>query len=168
MEAPQFKRIRERLWRELVAARSHFEIWKQLWTDREAKVRVENTYRVFAHHTREAHAKLLYLQVSKVTDRNKRSVSIWRLIDAATSYPALTRPGHRDNLSTQRPRLEAHNALLQRVRWHRDKRVAHFDEKPGDEPDRPTIGEISQLLNDLETTLNDVSAAHDGEPAEER
>lgn len=160
MTPERYKKIRDALAQELIAARCHFEIWNQLWPETDVQARVINHNKVFFHYTREAHRKMLFIQVYKITKRDSNSINLWRLLNAALSTPSLVTRMNASSVVGVRECIEAHRDLLSRIHRERNKRVAHLDETIA--PNRVSLGEVSELLDDLEALFNKLSSAHDG------
>lgn len=164
----KFKKWREVLASQLVAAYTHYHIWEQLWPSEES-LSVLNRFRVFFHHTIAAHLQLFFLHVTKVTEDRRDSINLWRLLDEVEKSPCLVPRLSLVEVRQLRKQLKTHGDVLRRIRTHRDKRIAHVDERHSWPDDRlwqdnvVTVGEAKVLLQDLEDIFNKLSAAHDGQ-----
>ena len=150
MVPEKFVKWRQSLARELIAAYSHYHIWEQLWPT-EKSVEVLNRFKVFFHYTIAAHQQLFFLQIAKATEERKDSINLWRLLDEVAKYPNLVPRLSKLEIQQLRGRLEGHRNLLARIRIHRNKRIAHVDERHSWPDSRiwqdnvVTIGEASSL-----------------------
>lgn len=165
MTSQEFEGWRKNLYKELVAAYTHYHIWKQLWPSKE-HVRVLKRFRVFFHYTTAAHMQQFILSMTKITEHRKDSINLWRWLDGIEDDPSLTL-----RLSTEvrkfRAQIQTHKDVLQRIRRYRNKVIAHVDERHA-WPDNNlwqdkviTVGEAKALLQDLESGFNALSAAYD-------
>ena len=167
MTPEKFKRWRQAIAEELIAAYTHYHIWEQLWPSEES-VRVLNQFRVFFHYTIAAHSQLFLLRVTKITEDRRDSINLWRLLDEVERQPTLVPGFSRGEVKQIRRKLRAQDDVLRRIRTHRDKRIAHVDERHS-WPDSAlwqdsavTVSEAKVLLQDLEDIFNRLSYAHDG------
>lgn len=167
MTSQKFEKWRRALAKELIAAYTHYHIWEQLWPSEE-HVSVLNQFRVFFHFTTAAHSQLFFLHVAKITEHRKDSINLWRWLDEIEKDPSFA-----SRLSVEikelREQLQTYDALINRIKTHRHKRIAHVDERHS-WPDSNiwqdnivTIGEAKKLLGALESGFNKVSAAYDGQ-----
>ncbi len=159
MTPDRFKQLRVHLWRELSALHAHYEIFQQLYDRTEKEAEVQKRYLSFFHYTIEGHRNLTFLQVSKVTERNKKSVTIWKLIDALLENPELSPHATRDQLEAAKSGLLRHSDVLKRIWDHRGKRVAHLDEKPSNVT--VSKGEMDIIVSSIKDAFHLASSAHD-------
>jgi len=166
MDSKKFGKWRDEIAGELAWANTHFRIWEQLWPT-EHTVRIINKFRVFFQTTRQAHLQQFLLSVSKIMDKRRGSKSIWSLLNAVDNNPSLLQNKPLDTHQLW-VKLDAHNSLIERIRIHRDKHIAHIDASQS-WPDSDiwkknpvTIGEAKQLMEDLEDVFNKISTAYDG------
>lgn len=130
---------------------------------------VLNRFRVFFHYTMAAHSQLFFLHVTKVTEDRRDSINLWRLLDEVEKCPTLVPRLSISEVKQLRRQLKAHSDILRRIRTHRDKRIAHVDERHSWPDSRlwqdniVTVGEAKVLLQDLENIFNKLSVAHDGQ-----
>lgn len=164
----KFEKWRQALANELIAAYTHYHIWEQLWPSEES-VPVLNRFRVFFHYTTAAHMQLFFLHVTKITEDRRDSINLWCLLDEVEKYPSLVPGLSVMEIKQLREQLKAHRDILRRIHIHRDKRIAHVDERQS-WPDSclwqdtvVTVGEAKILLQDLENLFNRLSVAHDGQ-----
>lgn len=162
-----FKRWRSTIAGELVRAYSYYHIWKQLWPTEQA-VPILNEYRAFFHYTRAAHLQMFFMSIAKITQYGKNSITFLRLLDVIEEFPDLTPRLSIPEISSLRERLESHRNLLDRIHMYCNKKVMNVDlrDKWPDEQvwqdTAITIKEAETLLEDLESILNKISGAHDG------
>ncbi len=166
MTPEKFKKWRQKLGEELIRARVHFSICEQLWPSKESMTLIKR-FRGFFLPTRDAHLSLFFLQITKITDRRKDCITFWRFLEEAEKSPSLI-PKLSIPMKELRERLEANSNILKSIRTHRNKRIAHLDERCSwpDSPiwkDNPvTYGEAKKLLQNLESIFGTLSVAHDG------
>lgn len=93
---------------------------------------------------------------------------MWRLLDELEKCPTLVPSLSVSEVKHQRAQLQADNDILRRIRTHRNKRIAHVDERhvwPDShvwQDSIVTVGEAKKPLEDLKSVFNKISAAHDG------
>ena len=109
------------------------------------------------------------MHVTKVTEDRRDSINLWRLLDEVERSPSLVPRLSISEVKQLRDQLKAHSDILRRIRTHRDKRIAHVDERHSWPDSRiwqdavVTVAEAKRLLQDLENIFNRVSGAHDGQ-----
>lgn len=93
---------------------------------------------------------------------------MWRLLDEIERCPTLVPSLSISEVKQQRAQLQADNDILRRIRTHRNKGIAHVDERHA-WPDSHlwqdnivTVGGAKKLLEDLKSVFNKISAAQDG------
>lgn len=165
MTPHKFESWRKTIYKELIAAYTHYHIWEQLWPTEE-HILIINQFPVFFHYTTAAHMKQFILSITKITEHRDNSINLWRWLDGIENDQSLA-----SRLSTEvkqlRAQLESHNDILGRIRKYRNKIIAHIDERhawPDDNlwQDKViTVGEAKALLQDLESGFNVLSLAYD-------
>jgi hypothetical protein len=162
----KFKQWLNQIIEELVWATCYFKVWEQLWPSTEEIAHVENLYLNFFQLTRKAHNDQFLLQLSKILDRHKDSINIFRLIEMIEKQPSLITERSLD-IDALRTRLSKKEEVLKRLKTLRDKKLAHIDEQfhintSLRESIRVYVGEAKALLNDLAEILTEISVAHNG------
>lgn len=151
---------------ELVWATCHFKVWTQLWPSTEEIANVENHYLNFFRLTRKTHNDQFQLHLSKILDRQRDSINIFRLIEMIEKQPSLLSDKNFD-LSELKTKLSEKEEIFNSLKTIRDKKLAHIDERfHTDNGLRNSthlyFGEARTLLEDLAKMLTDISVAHNG------
>lgn len=157
-DSAEFKSLLEEVRKHLLEAQIHFDIWMQLQPTKE-NVDVLEAYRGFFLPSQNAHIDRFYIKVSSVVSRDKREPSLHRLLKMLDRNPALA-PGI--NVRSVRTRLAKQKALLERITDYRRKRAAHWDMDNSESLDPARVGEIQQLLGEMESIFNQIHRAHTG------
>lgn len=165
-EQQKFEQWLKQIIDELVWATCHFRVWEQLWPSTEEIAHVENIYLNFFQLTRTAHNDQFLLRLSKILDRHRDSINIFRLIDMIEKHPGLITDKSLDT-DALRTKLNKKEEVFKRLKALRDKKLAHIDEQfHVNESLRKSIhvyvGETRALLNELDEILTEISAAHNG------
>lgn len=165
-EQQKFKQWLNQIIEELVWATCYFKVWKQLWPSTEEIANVENLYLNFFQLTRKAHNDQFLLQLSKILDRHRDSINIFKLIEMIEKKPGLITEKSLD-INTLRIRLSEKEEVFKRLKTLRDKKLAHIDEQFHINANlRKSIhvyfGEARAILNDLAEILTEISVAHNG------
>ncbi len=165
-EQQKFKQWLDQIIEELVWATCYFKVWEQLWPSTEEIANVENFYLNFFQLTRKAHNDQFLLQLSKILDRHKDSINIFRLIKMMEKQPGLITDKSLD-IDALRTKLSKKEEVLKRLRTLRDKKLAHIDEQFHINANlrksiHVYVGEARALLNDLAEILTEISVAHNG------
>lgn len=163
-----FKRLRDIIAEELIKAHSHYYIWKQLWPTKEF-VQVINRYRVFFQFTRVAHLKMFLASIERITQSNKYSVTIWRLLDEIESDTKLAGRLSLNEIKDLRAKMDSYTDILKRIHIYQRRKIENVEQQGLLFEDRIlkdkviTVGEAEKLLKDMGDVFNKVSAAYDGQ-----
>jgi len=154
----KFKSLLEQVRKQLIAAQTHLDIWEQLWPT-EDNMKIINAYRGFFLPTRSAHLDQFFIKVSNVVDSDPRAPSFYRLLKAISNAPNLS-PGV--DVQLMRAQLRREKDLLKRMKVYRNKRAAHWDTEVSEPLDPVFLGEVKQLLIELEKMFNKINISHTG------
>ncbi len=162
----KFKQWLNQIIEELVWATCYFKVWEQLWPSTEEIAHVENIYLNFFQLTRKAHNDQFLLQLSKILDRHRDSINIFRLIEMMEEQPGLITEKSLD-IDPLRTRLSKKEEVFKRLKTLRDKKLAHIDEQFHINASlrksiHVYVGEARALVNDLAEILTEISVAHNG------
>jgi hypothetical protein len=162
----RFKQWLKQIIEELRWATCYLKVWEQLWPSTEEIAHVENLYLNFFQLTRKAHNDQFLLQLSKILDRHKDSITIFRLIEMMENQPSLITEKSLD-IDALKTRLSEKEEVLERLRTFRNKKLAHIDEQFHINATLRKslhiyVGEARALQNDLAEILTEISVAHNG------
>jgi hypothetical protein len=157
-DSAEFKSLLEEVRKHLLEAHTHFDIWMQLQPTKE-NVDVLEAYRGFFLPSQNAHIDRFYIRLSSVVSSDKREPSLHRLLKMLDRNPALA-PGM--NARSLRTGIAKQKALLERITDYRRKRAAHWDMDNSESLDPARVGEIQQLLAEMENIFNQIHRAHTG------
>jgi hypothetical protein len=165
-EQQKFKQWLKQIIEELVWATCHFKVWEQLWPSTEEIANVENLYLNFFQLTRKAHNDQFLLQLSKILDRHRDSINVFKLIEMIEKKPGLITEKSLD-IDTLRIRLSEKEEVFKRLKTLRDKKLTHIDEQFHINANlrgsiHVYVGEARAILSDLAEILTEISVAHDG------
>lgn len=154
----EFELLLENVRRQLLEAQLHFDIWAQLQPTKE-NVDVIEAYRGFFLPSQNAHIDRFYIKISSVVSSDRREPSLHRLLRMLDRDPGLA-PGI--DVRSLRTGLGKQRALLERITDYRRKRAAHWDTGNSESLDPARVGEIQQLLAEMESIFNQIHRAHTG------
>jgi len=165
-EQQKFRKWLIQIREEFVWATCYFKVWEQLWPSTEEIANVENRYINFFQLTRQALNDQFTLHLSKILDRHKDSINIFRIINMAEKHPGLL---ENTALDTQEltNKLNRNEEVFKRLKSLRDKKLVHVDERFYTNDDlrksiHVYVGEVRTLLNELAEILTNISVAHNG------
>jgi len=147
----------------------YYAAWKNLRFYKEGEVswsleeqnEVFDRFRGFFTPVVGALLNMALMQFAKVFDRNRRTASLWNLLEAARQDTSLV-PGHTsvevDAVSSQ---LQESERTLTGLKRMRDQQLAHVDANPA--PVDPLLaGEFDLLVERVKSASNWLSTAHGG------
>lgn len=142
--------------RQIFDAQTHFDIYLALWPTPEM-VDTLNYWRGFFVPTRHAHYERFLIKVSNSLDKkDKRAASLYRLLTFLGQDGSVHSTVNVEQLMQ---RLEALNSTFESIKEYRDKRAAHYDWDTSLSSSPVQVGQAKELLAELETIFNDISAA---------
>jgi hypothetical protein len=122
-----------------------------------------NRYRGFFLPARNALLWMTFMQLSKVFDRDDRTVSLSVLLHAAkANRTVLTPQATKDDLSNMEKQIDDNEQLLNRLNNLRDQRIAHHDAIASSDR-RVLFGEVKTLVEDIQSMYNSLSGWHRNE-----
>ena len=161
MTPEDFKRQLEELQAVIGDAVSYFSAWRGLMDVNEESAMALNRYKGFFTPSRNALLGLALLQLAKVFDFDRRTVSFRNLLAAAKNDPEnLTPYATQAQLEQIELQISSKAAVLERLKRLRDQRVAHYDSNA---PERPSVPyeEVYGLVEEIKTMYNSLRVGHD-------
>jgi hypothetical protein len=160
MEYQEFTRRLNELGSIITFGIAYFIAWRGLMVEDDESAHALNRYRGFFLPTRDALLWMTFMQLSKVFDRDYRTVSLSVLLDAAkANRTALTPQATEENLNDIEKQINDNEKLLIRLKNLRDQRIAHHDAIASDDR-RILFGEVQKLVEDIKSMYNDLSYWH--------
>lgn len=148
---------------------SYFIVWQSLAKEYEDSIKNfgQRTgfwwrYSGFFAPARKALLGNALMQLSKAFDKDTRNVSISKLLKIALeNRKELVPHATRSSLKSILSKIDNNTELLQRLRRHRNKRLAHFDADLTDNIELPSE-EVQTLIEETKSIYNSIKFSYDG------
>jgi hypothetical protein len=162
MTRDDFKRQLNQLRGVIVRGLWNYEIRKALSPPEEVTVEILNRFNRFFVPVRTAVLQIMVIQFAEAFDRDRRAISLRRLVKAAQEYQCLipyASPGQMDAIGQRLSYLE-NSKVLESIKRLRDQRWAHLDADPLDRMPLPK-GEFDRFVEEVIWILDQLSSIHD-------
>ena len=147
MDRAQFKEQLDLLYGAIVHAMIAYRVGIGILTDNQERLDSINRRHVFFSSIAETSRVSTYVSLSKVFDSNKKSVSLWNVLEHAEQAPTVLAPHILPRpLADIRSILEQDKPLINRIKRVRNRTIAHIETKTSVEETGSTFGEIEQAL----------------------
>ena len=137
------------------SAQSGYEVWFTLagkdkgYKEYSAELQ-DYQYCDFFHSAINAHFKVMFIDISRLFDSDKREPSFHKL------KQSLKQDGYDDNVDRIECAISAHKDLIKKIKGNRDKRVAHHDTTWTEERMLEEYGVIPNEIRSLLEAFNEL------------
>jgi Holliday junction resolvase RusA-like endonuclease len=160
MERQEFRRQLDELQREIACVIFCYQVWLASWPTREV-VDMLNRYKHFFCPVRDALYRRVYIGFANIFDRNKRTMSLMNLLQAAKQAPCNLVPYmSKADVEKLEERLSQHGRAVRAIRRVRLQHIAHLDAKPSTMP-RVLKKDVDALIETVKDVFNQLHRAHD-------
>ena len=161
MQREDFKKQLDELGKVITDGISYLLVWRGLMVEDEESAKALDRYRGMFLPARSALLNMALMQFAKVFDKDTRTNSLRILLKAAQNDPINLTPHATENELTQISQdIDAIEDILERLKNHRDQRLAHHDAITQSDASI-TSGEIIKLVEDIKTMYNSLTKSHD-------
>ena len=158
----EFKRKLDELGTIIGDGIAYFAAWFGLATDNDETAHALKRYDGFFVAAGNALLWMALIQLNKVFDSDKRTVSMRNLLTQLKEDRALVPELTDDNLLVIEEKLDGSEEVWERLKRFRDQRLAHHDSTvTGDTA--VLIGEINKLIDDIKEMYNAICRGHNRE-----
>ncbi len=137
-----------------------YEIYFKIWPTNEI-VDVFNRHRGFFVPVRNSLYETMMMGLAKVFDRNSRTMSLRRLLEAAKGQMDLVPRLTQKDIEDMEAQLSQHEAATEFLKCIRDQRLAHLDARQQPLPPLQK-GQLDSLVATVAEVFNRLSVGHDG------
>lgn len=154
----QTRELIQRLAETMNSAQASHEVWytlaaKDKGYEKYSTVLQDSKFRDFFDSVRNAHFKVMFIDISCLFDSGKRASSFHRL------KTSLKKDGYDDFIDRIDNKMSSHEMLIKRIKANRDKRVAHHDITPTEENMLKQYGVTPNEIKSLLETFNELLIA---------
>lgn len=120
-------------------------------------------YRGFLAPTRKALSGSALIQLSKVYDKDSRTVSIRTILNLLLENNVELSPhSTREDLNAIQVKIDSNSEILERLKLLRDKRLAHHDSGVTDDIELP-YNDVTTLIEETKSIYNSIIYSHEGQ-----
>lgn len=157
-ECSQSRELIQRLAETMNSAQASYEVWytlaaKDKGYEDYSTVLQDYKFRDFFNSVRNAHFKVIFIDISCLFDSDKRALSFHRL------KTSLQKDGNDDLMDQINNKISSHEMLIKRIKANRDKRVAHHDTTPTEENMLKEYGVTPNEIKSLLEAFNELLIA---------
>ncbi|MFC2021487.1 hypothetical protein ACFLU1_06915 [Chloroflexota bacterium] len=161
MNKQEFKHELDELMRLIGDGVGYFTAWRCLMVEDDVSAHALNRYRGLFLPARNSMQWSTLLQITKIFDRDRRTVSLWNLLAAAQNNPMELVPYTTlDELENIKTKMNDNKKVLTRLIRFRNKRLAHHDASINGDT-KVLYGEVKILIEDIQSIFNVLSLGHE-------
>ncbi|MFC1915173.1 hypothetical protein ACFLW4_00535 [Chloroflexota bacterium] len=159
-ERIQFEHKLDQLQKIIMDGVAYFTLWRCLMVDDDNTAQALNRYKGIFSPARNALFWSALLQLSKVYDKDTRTVSLVNLLKLAKNNTTLVPYANTEELEQLQQSIDNNTEILGRLKSFRDQRLAHYDANLSGDIQLP-YGEIRVLLEQTQSIYKSLKIYHE-------
>lgn len=161
MELEDFKTHLTELRTMIIDVEAYFSSWYTITNLDESAAQALSRYRGFFKPAQLALKDTALLQLAKIFDRDRRTVSLRNILLAVKeNHEVLVPHATEDALKEMEIKFDENEELLNNLKSYRDQRLAHYDSELSRDTTL-TYGQVKQLIEDLKSIFDTLTLGHE-------